>query len=416
MGRSMGRWAAVLGVLGLVCSGLAARAEGTIPIAFIGPFSGPFGPQGDAFFKQLQYSLEAVNAEGGALGKKFEMVTFDDKMQPAESLIALKSATDRNIPFVLQCLGSNVAAAMSDGVSKYNARNPDHRVIHLNCAALANELTNEKCDFWHFRFADNVTQRADMLVRGLPKSVRTVYLINQDYLYGQSVQHELRGLLAQRRPDITVVGDELVPLGKVKDFSPYIAKIKSSGAHAVLTSNWGTDFNQLLKAGVNSGIDVAYYTLSAHLNGGPTAMGPAGADRVHSVTDFHENLPVEAHNAAAEAWISGFRAKNPDFDLVWINFRTMFEMLRKAITKAGSTDPMAVALALEGIEADDVIGQPNVMRAQDHQLLAPLTVAVFTKDVKYDSEKTGLGWKTELTVPAAALAPPTTCQMKRPAS
>ena len=102
-------------------------AADTIPIAFIAPFSGPFAPQGDAWLKMLQYALAPVNAAGGALGKKFELVTFDDKIQPAEALIALGAATDRNIPFILQCIGSNVAAAMVDGVSKYNARNPDRR-------------------------------------------------------------------------------------------------------------------------------------------------------------------------------------------------------------------------------------------------------------------------------------------------
>ena len=409
----------LLATLVLVCGmslGTGARAEGTIPIAFIGPFSGAFGPQGDAFFKMLQYSMEAVNAEGGALGKKFEMVTFDDKMQPAESLIALKTVTDRNIPFVLQCLGSNVAAGMIDGVSKYNRRNPEHRILYLNCAALANELTNEKCDFWHFRFADNVAMRTDAMVRALPKTVKAVYLINQDYLYGQSVQHDIRGFLGKLRPDIKIVGDELVPLGKVKDFAPYIAKVKGAGAEVVLTSNWGTDFNLLLKAGLESGIDVAYYTLSAHLNGGPTAIGAAGAGRVHSVVDFHENVPVELKDPAGEAWMKGFRARNPDFDYVWVNFRTMFEMLRDAVNKAGTTDPMTVALALEGMQVKDISGQPNTMRREDHQLLAPLYAAVFTKDVKYDSENTGLGWKTTLTLPAAELAPPTTCQMKRPTS
>ena len=415
----MARHIVRLALLGFLASGLwwsGAKAQETIQIAFIGPFSGAFAPQGDAFFKELQYSLEAVNAKGGALGRKFELVTFDDKMQPSEALIALKTATDRNIPFILQCVGSNVAAGMIDGVSKYNARNPGHRVLYLNCAALANELTNDKCDFWHFRFADDVAQRVYTLIRALPPGVGSVYLINQDYLYGQGVQRDVRGFLAQKRPDVKIVGDELVPLGKVKDFSSYVAKVKSSGAQAVITSNWGTDFNLLLKASVEAGLAAPFYTTSAQLNGGPTSMGATGADRVRAVTDFHENLPVETRNAELEDWIKGFRARFPDFDYTWLNFRTMFEMLQTAVNKAGSTDPYAVALALEGLEGKDALGMPNTMRKEDHQLLAPMFSAVFTKDVKYDSERTGYGWKTEVTVPASDLALPTTCNMKRPSS
>jgi branched-chain amino acid transport system substrate-binding protein len=392
-----------------------AFAEDTIKIAFIGPFSGAFAPQGDAFLKELQYSMDAVNKTGGALGRKFEIVTFDDKIQPAEAIIALKSVTDQNIPIVIQCIGSNVAAAMIDGVSKHNARNPDNPVLYLNCAALANELTNEKCDFWHFRFAANVGQRVETLIRALPKDTTTVYLINQDYLYGQSVQADMKKYLAKLRPDVQIVGDDLVPFGKVKDFSPYIAKIKASGAKAVLTSNWGVDFNLFLKAGTETALDVKYYTLSAHLNGGPTAMGSAGVDHVYAALDFHHNIPAEIGNAQADAWIKGFRDQYPDFDYTWINYRTMFEFLQKAINQAGSVDPLKIALALEGMEVTDVLGQKNLMRRDDHQLIDEFYVAEFTKGVKYDSEHTGYGWKTVLTVPASELAQPTTCKMKRPA-
>ena len=393
-----------------------AVAADTIQIAFIAPFSGPFAPQGDAWLKMLQYSLAPVNASGGALGKKFELVTFDDKVQPAEALIALSAATDKNIPFILQCIGSNVAAAMVDGVAKFNARNPTRRVLYLNCAALATELTNEKCDFWHFRFADNVSQRVETMVRALPKSLATVYLMNQDYLYGQSVQHDLKMFLTRLRPDIKIVGDELVPFGKVKDFSSYIAKVKASGAQALLTSNWGTDFNQLLKAGVEAGLDVDYFTYSAHLNGGPTAMGLGGVNRVHAVLDSHMNIGNEIGNAEADAYMKGFRDINPEFDYTWINFRTMFEMLQTAVNKAGSTDALKVALALEGLETKDVFGQPTSMRKDDHQLLSAFYQAKFVKGVKFDSERTGAGWKTEMTIPASELAQPTTCKMKRPVS
>jgi branched-chain amino acid transport system substrate-binding protein len=393
----------------------SAVAEGTIKIAFIAPFSGAFAPQGDAFLKELRYSMDVVNKNGGALGKQFEIVTFDDKLQPAEAIIALKSATDQNIPIVIQCIGSNVAAAMIDGVAKYNARNPNNQVLYLNCAALANELTNEKCDFWHFRFAANVGQRVETLIRALPADTTTVYLLNQDYLYGQSVEADMKTYFAKLRPDIKIVGSDLVPLGKVKDFSPYISKIKVSGAKAVLTSNWGVDFNLLLKSGVETALDVKYFTLSAHLNGGPTSMGKTGVDRVYAALDFHHNVPSEVGAAETDAWIGGFHERFPDFDYTWINYRTMFEMLQAAINKAGSTDPLKVALALEGMQVTDAVGQQNTMRRDDHQLIGQFYAAIFTTGVKYDSERTGFGWKTVKTIPGSELAQPTKCKMKRPA-
>lgn len=401
-------------VAGMLLGSGAAMAQETIKIALIAPFSGAFAANGDAWLKMLRYAMENTNARGGALGKKFELVTFDDKIQPSEALIALKSVIDQNIPVVIQCVGSNVAAAMVDGVSRHNQRNPKNRVLYLNCSALATELTEEKCDFWHFRFSANVTQRVATMVRGLPAEAKTVYLMNQDYLYGQGVAADTKKFLAQFRPDIKIVGEEFVPLGKIKDFSSYIAKVKTSGAQALLTSNWGPDFNLLMKAGVEAGLDIKYYTFSAHLNGGPTAMGDGGGNRVIAVVEGHDNMGVELGNAKAEEWVKGFRATDPGFDYPWINFQTMFDMLAGAINKAGSTDPLKVAVALEGAQVPDMYGEMNTMRKDDHQIMQPFYTAMFTKPVKYDSEKTGWGWKTLTKATTQDLTFPTTCKMKRP--
>lgn len=243
-------------VLGLLAAAPASRAANdTIKVGYIDPFSGPFAALGDQDLKVLQYVAAYVNEHSPPLGRKFELVAFDDKLQPSEALIALKTITDQNMPFMMSCVGSNVAAALIDAVAKHNARSPSNRVLYLNCNTLANELTNEKCDFWHFRFAANVDQRALARVKSLPPDLKKVYLFNQDYLFGQSIQASTKKYLAQLRPDIRIVGDELIPLGKVKDFSPYVTKIKASGAQAIITSNFGPDLELLIKAGSGAGLD-----------------------------------------------------------------------------------------------------------------------------------------------------------------
>jgi branched-chain amino acid transport system substrate-binding protein len=392
-----------------------ATAADTIKIGYVDPLSGPFASSGDQYLKVFNYIIDYVNARGGAMGRKFEIVPFDDKLQPSEALIALKNISDQNIPFVMQCTGSNVGSALIDAVAKNNARNPDNRIIYLNCGALATELTNEKCDFWQFRFTGSVQMRAYARVKALPQSVKKVYMLNQDYVFGQSIQHDTRQYLKQLRPDIDVVADELMPFGQVQDFSPYITKIKASGAQSVVTGNYGRDLNLLIKAGNDAGLNIRYDTFLAHLAGGPTAIGATGADRLSSIAEFTENVPVDDHNEAAEKFDQGFRATH-DFDFSEINYLTMFEMLATAIDKAKSVDPLQVALALEGMQMNDLVGQPNTMRKDDHQLLMPYYEVVFTKGVKYDSEHTGLGWKTEAMIPASELTLPTTCKMKRPAS
>jgi branched-chain amino acid transport system substrate-binding protein len=405
----------LLAALASLLFALSAQAAETIKIGYTDPLSGPFAQVGDQNLKQMQFMIDYINAKGGALGRKFELVSFDNKSQPAEALLALKSITDQNIPVVLQCSGSNIGAALIDAIEKHNDREPDSRVVYINCGAIATELTNEKCSFWHFRFDAHVGMKAQMLVQALAPDEKKVYLLNQDYLYGQSVQRDVKTFLAKLRPDVQVVGDELIPLGKIKDFSSYITKIKASGAQVLITGNWGPDMSLLIKAGMEAGLDVKYYTLWAHLGGGPTAIGPAGDGKVMAIQAFNENVAVETGNTELEKWTQSFRATH-DFDFYGAGYRTMFEFIQAAFNKAGSTDPRKFAEAMEGLTMTDMAGHEVTMRKDDHQLLSEYFAGLFVRGVKYDSEKTGLGWKTMTTVEAKDLAQPTTCRMKRPSS
>jgi branched-chain amino acid transport system substrate-binding protein len=397
------------------CTQPSLAANDTIKIGYIDPFSGAFAQGGDASLKMFQFIVDYINDKGGALGRKFELVTFDDKLQPAEALIALKSVTDQNLPFVMSCVGSNVGSALIDAVTKHNTRNPDNRLLLLNCGQLATELTNEQCSFWHFRFIGSVEMRAVARIKSLPQSVKQVYLLNQDYLFGQSIEKDTKRFLTQYRPDIQIVADEFIPLMQIKDFAPYITKIKASGAQSLVTGNYGPDLNLLIKAGVDAGLDIRYDAYLAQVIGAATAIGTAGDGRLTSVMEDHENIPVEEHNAEAEEFFKRWRATH-DFAFIAIPSVTQFEMLVRAINQVGSTDAVKVALALEGMEQKDLLGNTSIMRKEDHQLLLPYYEAVFTKDAKYDVEKTGLGWKTQFKTTTADETLPTSCKMKRPAS
>jgi branched-chain amino acid transport system substrate-binding protein len=401
--------------LGFALTTGTAYAQGTIKVMYTDPLSGPFAQVGDQNLQQFKYIIDYINGRGGALGRKFELVSFDNKSQPSEALLALKSATDQNIPVIMQCSGSNIAAALIEGVDKHNERNPTNRIVYVNCGAVATELTNEKCSYWHFRMDAHVGMKAETMVRALPKDLTKVYLLNQDYLFGQSVQRDIKAFLGKLRPDVKVVGDELIPLGKVKDFSPYVTKIKASGAQALITGNWGPDMTLLIKSGMDSGLDIRYYTMYAHLGGGATAIGPAGNGKVRSVMAFHENIAVETGKTDTEGWTKQFRSQH-DYDFYAAGFRTIFEFLQAAMNKAGSADPLKFSAALEGLTITDMLGHQVTMRKADHQILSEYFVGVFTKGVKYDSEKTGLGWKTETTVLPKDLDQPNSCNMKRPSS
>src|SRR4029077_10106294 len=139
--------------------------------------------------------------------------------------------------------------------------------------------------------------------------------LNQDYLFGQSIEKDTKKFLAEYRPDIKIVADEFIPLMQIKDFAPYITKIKSSGAQSLLTGNYGPDLNLLIKASVDAGLDIRFDTYLAHVIGAATAIGNSGEGRLTSVMEDHENVPLEEHNAEAEAFVKQWRATH-DFAFI----------------------------------------------------------------------------------------------------
>ncbi|MGH8779128.1 branched-chain amino acid ABC transporter substrate-binding protein [Paraburkholderia sp.] len=401
---------------------LAASAAGEpIRLAMIEGMSGPFANAGAAVERNLRLGVEQVNARGGVKladgAHPLELVVLDSKGSTEEALVQLRAAADQHIGFILQGNSSAVAAALLGAIDKQNAREPDNRELFLNYSADDPALTNANCSFWHFRFDAHAGMRMDALADVIQhdQSVKKVYLLNQDYSFGHDVSRLARAALAAKRPDISVVGDEFHPIGRVKDFAPYIAKIRASGADAVVTGNWGNDLTLLVKAAREQGLDTRFYTFYGNSLGAPAALGDAGVKRVLAVADWHPN----AGGAASDAWYRAFRVRYPaaQDDYPVLRMELMIEMLAAAMTRAGSAQPAAVAHALEGMKFDNGF-HPVWMRADDHQLIQPLYVMEMDKagtpGVRFDNEGSGYGFRTVLALPPERTAPATVCRMQRP--
>lgn len=393
-------------------------AQDTIRIAYIEGLSGPFANVGEIGLRHYQIAIEAINSRGGVLGgTRLEVVPFDSKTNPQEALLVLRQAIDQGIRYIAQGNGSSVGLALSDAVSKNNARNPKKSVIFLNYAAVDPALTNEKCSFWHFRFDADADMKMQALTSYMAqqKEIRKVYLINQDYSFGHAVAKSARAMLAAKRPDIEIVGEDLHPLGRVKDFSPYVGKIRASGADSVITGNWGNDLALLVKAGKDAGLDVDYYTFYAGAASVVTTIGEAGVGHVKQVTTWHSNI---GGKGAADNTVA-YRARFPNArdDLYYSSVRASVEMLAAAIEKAKTAEPLNVAKALEGLTYADDAGEVSI-RADNHQLIQPLFISTLVrangKDVKFDIEKTGFGFRTDARIEGKETVMPTTCRMQRP--
>ena len=407
-----------LALAGTCLSSATAGAADNIKIAIIDPLSGPFANVGEAMVRMTTLAAEAINGRGGVLGgAKFEIIALDSKSNPLEAQLALKAAIDQGVRYINQSNGSNIAGVLVDAVNKHNERNPDQLVVYLNTGAVDPALTNDRCSFWHFRFDADASMKLAALTDAIalnPKS-KKVYLLNQDYAFGQAVSRAAKEMLPKKRPDIEIVGDELHPLGKIKDFSPYIAKIKATGADTVVTGNWGSDMALLVKASREAGFKPDFYTLYAGGLGSPPALGDAGIGHLKQVTQWHANIGNEKVARHYQAYRERFKEAKDDY--YWTTQYLALEMLAKAMDQAKSADPIKVAKALEGMKFEGDTGEV-MMRADNHQLIQPLFISTYAKadgkDVKFDIERTGNGFKTDRRVEGKDTVMATTCKMERP--
>ena len=394
-----------------------------IKLALIETLSGPFANTGEAVFRNLLWAVEKVNARGGVRlrdgsgARLLSLQRHDNKGQNEEALSVLKAAIDDGAAYVLQGNSSSTAAALLDAINKHNEREPARRVLFLNYSAVDPVLTNEKCSFWHFRFDAHADMRMAALMAVLKDDLglRSVYILGQDYSFGQAVARDARRQLGLLRPDVLIVGDELHPMGRVKDFSPYIAKIKASGAQAVITGNFGNDLTLLVKSARELGFDGRFYTFYGNALGAPAAIGESGIGRVVAVADWLPNVP----GPQSEAFYQAFRQRfaQPADDYVHLRMQLMAEALVQAIEQAGTLQPVAVARQLEQARVT-LAGQTGTMRASDHQFQQPLVVGVMERQgnagVKFDVEGSGFGFRVVKTLTAAEAELPTRCNMQRP--
>lgn len=399
-----------------------ATAVEPIRLGMIEGLSGPFANAGEAVARNLQFAIERVNARGGVRlsggARPLELRLYDSKGQVEEALVMLRRASDDRAAFVLQGNSSAVAGALLEAINRHNEREPSQRQLLLNYSAVDPILTNERCSPWHFRFDAHAGMRMNALMEVLAtdRRVKRVYLLNQDYSFGREVARSARALLTQRRPDADIVGDELHPIGRIRDFAPYAAKIKASGADTVITGNWGNDLTFLVRAARDAGLDLNFYTFYGNGLGAVAAIGEAGVGRVRAVAEWHYNAGI----ASMEAIYQDFRRRYPQprDDYFQARMTVLVEMLVRAIEAAGVAEPVAVARRLADMRFTAAQGNPLGevwMRADDHQLQAPLFVSVLDRQgergVAFDVEGSGYGFRTERFVDLKRVERPHSCTM-----
>lgn len=395
----------------------APPAAGPIRVAFIDQLSGPLANVGEIFLANLKFALDDANAQGGVLGRKYELLSYDNKLSPQASLTALQGAIDAGVRIVFTgASGSPVVSALVEAVNRHNERNPGQRILVVNYASLDPDLTGMRCSFWLFSTEANAAMKMRALAefaRG-DRGMRKVFLLNQDYTQGRVWAALGRQMIANARPDVEFVGEALHPLARVKDFAPYVGMIKASGADTVVTGNWGQDLSLLVKAAGDTGYALNYLNNSG--GGAPGTVAAVAQARNARLTWVAEYMP-NGDDAALNALAARVR-QTPAGEYFAPRVLIAVQMLGEAMRRAQSDEAASVALALEGMQYRSAVGEV-LMRKGDHQLLMPQVVSTIApvdgKTVKVGVEGTQYGFRFDGMTPARDLNLPSLCRMKRPA-
>jgi len=396
---------------------LAAAAHAApVKIGMVETLSGPQASSGQAYRAGVRYAIDRFNAAGGWNGEPVQLVEYDNQGGPAGASEKLKAAIADGVQIVVQGSSSAIGGQITEDVRKHNLRNPGKEVVYINVGAEALELTGDKCNFYHFRFAGNAQIRAKALVQAMKETHALgtkVYAINQNYSWGQDMEQAIVDNAATG--GYQVVEKTLHDVNKIQDFAPYVSKISASGADTVMTGNWSNDLLLMMKAAKASGLKARFGTVYLDQ---PGNVSNAGDLAIGNYVAHAFN--AEAAGPAGERFVADYTAKIGHAP-VFVEPQTVFglEMVTDALKRTrpvnGSLDVNAFAKALESGKLNTPMGEMS-MRAADHQVQMPLVVSVVSKDAKYKADGTDMGFKPVKVFSAEAVSVPAqaSCKMQRP--
>ena len=393
----------------------AAISAAPVKFALIEALSGPQASTGQLYAAAVKYQLDSFNAAGGWNGEQVSYAEYDNQGGPAGASDKLKAAIADGAQIILQGGGSVVAGQLSEDVRKYNLRNPGKEILFLNIGAGALNLTGENCHYHHFRFISNTDMTFKALVVAMKndRALGTkVYSIYQNYSAGIDIDSAVKRFA--ELGGYTVVESTAHDLNKIQDFSPYVNRIKASGADSVLTGNWSNDLLLLMKAAKDAGLKVRFGTNFLDqpgniANAGDTALG-------HYVA---HPFDIEA-TSKSEKFAEDYKAKVGHYPAyseppAAMGMMMITQTLKSVKARGGLLSVNDLAQGLEKASLDSPMGTSR-MRADDHQLLLPLVVSKVSKDAKYKVDGTEMGFKPVkvLSADEAAVPVQASCKMKRP--
>ena len=306
-----------------------------------------------------QLALDEINAVGGVLGRKLEIVSRDDAGRPQDAVrIAGELVQDAKVDLLAGTFLSNIGLAVSD----YALQN---KVLFVGGEPLTDALIWDKGNRYTFRLRPGTYMQAAMLVQEAAKlPAKRWAVVAPNYEYGQSAVKWFKQLLSKARSDVEFVGEQFPGLGKI-DAGATVAALAATKPDAIFNVTFGADLTNFVRQGNSRGL-FEKRAVASMLTGEPEYLGPLGDETPEGwiVTGYPaDSLVTAEHKAFATAYRGKFAETPKNGSVVgW----SLVRGIAAGIGNAGSVDTEAMAEKFAGVPFETPFGRAS-FRALDHQ-------------------------------------------------
>jgi branched-chain amino acid transport system substrate-binding protein len=344
---------------------MTASAQKPIKVGMPIPLSGPPALFGDPASKGAQMYVDELNAKGGVLGRKIELIVRDSKADANEAVrVAREMILKDNVDFLVGTLTSAEGPAVSV-VAKEN------KIVFIAPIPKTDQLTAaDKLHPYVFRIAANTTMEGRGAAEIVAKwPVTKVATIAFDYAYGQDVTRAFVEHMKKIKPSVQIVDQQWPKLGE-QDYNPFINAQMAKKPEAIVSSIWGGFFVTYAKQAKALGLfdAVKYNFIGLGEAATPETTKSMGADYPVGIWGNSYDAFYWGETAAHREYTEKLsKYMKDEYPSSWaIQGYTGMQFLVEAIKKAGSTDSEKVAKALLGLSIDTPIGR-QTLREKDHQ-------------------------------------------------
>jgi branched-chain amino acid transport system substrate-binding protein len=350
---------AAAGSLAAACLSLPALAQSTIRIGEFNSYKAQPAFL-DPYKKGWELAVEEINAKGGVLGKKLEIVTRDDGADPGVAVrVADELVTRENVNILAGTFLSHIGLAVTDFAGK-------KQVFFLAAEPLTDKITWQNGNRYTFRLRPSTYMQVAMLMPdAIAAKKKRWALVYHNFEYGQSAAAWFKEMLKKAQPDVEFVTEQAPPLGKV-DAGAVVQAVDDAKPDAIFNTLFGPDLAKFVREGNTRGV-FKDRTVVSLLSGEPEYLDPLKDEA--PVGWIVTGYPWDAINTPEhKAFLDAYRKKWNDYPRLGsvVGYDTM-KSLAAGIAKAGSTDTEKLIAAFRGLKVEGGPFGSFTYRASDHQ-------------------------------------------------